>query len=597
MPRALRPLRSSRHGLSSALGGLGRRTLALLLALGLALSIGVAAIQPHPTAAATAAAEPPAPGSRGPAPVDPANAGSFRVGTVRILGVPAITVASPALAAGGDGGPDASERARVIEGNLSQLYEPRNPCTPGERVGEALLDHLSIEGTKAACDPNHLGLQGAPEALRVVVLREPGGGQRLEALVPGRASPFPLLTVTEQDAQFNGLPADALAEQWRGLLERRLRSARGVFGEEQLNGRLRTALVSLAGLALLMALAVALWHLSQRLLPRLQRRRAERSGRFDPLLLQLTQAFSRLLTALVLLLGVAMGAVLLLAWPGQIPAAIDVLLQPLVVLMKALLLTAVAVVLRGLVGLLLTQWVSRLAVSADHRARRRQRYLSLLRVLGRLVNLACLLVFAIWTVLGIPVLRDLSSNAVLASGAVLGALALVFQGLLRDFVAGLVLLLDDRYAIGDVVEIGGRSGEVVDVGVLSTELRCADQRVVVVPNSHCEQVVNHTKLRSGAEVTVLLSRSLTDLAGAMALIAEELAAFGSDPHWAPKLLEPPRLLGIDAMTEDDLQVKALLITEAGQQGPARRELLGRLVQRLNASMAAGEGDQTSLPEQ
>ncbi len=552
---------------------LRRAALALLLALGLALTIAMAALQPHPTAAATAAAEPPAT-------ADPVSAGSFRLGTVRILGVPAITVASPALDAGGDSGPEASERARVIEGNLNQLYEPRNPCTAGERVGEALLDRLSLKGTKAACDPNHLGLQGAPEALRVVLLRQPGGDRQLAALVPGRASPFPLLTVTEQDAVFNGLPADALAEQWRGLLERRLRSARSVFGQEQINRRLQIALVSLAGLALLMALVLALWRFSQRSLPRLQRRRAERPGRFDPLLLQFTHTASRLLAGLVILLGVAMGAVLLLAWPGQIPAAIDVLLQPLVVLMKALVLLAVAVVVRGLVGLLLTQWASPLAVNADHRARRRQRYLSLLRVLRRLVNLACLLLFAIWTVLGIPVLRDLSSNAVLASGAVLGALALVFQGLLRDFVAGLVLLLDDRYAIGDVVEIGGRSGAVVDVGVLSTELRCADQRVVVVPNSHCEQVVNHTKLRSGAEVTLLLPRNISDLAGALGLIGEELAAFGSDPHWAPLLLEPPRLLGIEAMTADDFQVKALLITEAGQQGEARRELLGRLVQRL-----------------
>jgi small conductance mechanosensitive channel len=116
--------------------------------------------------------------------------------------------------------------------------------------------------------------------------------------------------------------------------------------------------------------------------------------------------------------------------------------------------------------------------------------------------------------------------------------------------------------------------------VLSTELRAADQRVVVVPNSHCEQVVNHTKLRSGAEVTLLLSRSLTDLGGAMAVIAEELAAFGNDPHWAASLLEPPRLLGLEAMTADDLQVKALLITQAGRQGEARRALLGRLVERL-----------------
>ena len=482
-----------------------RRT-ALALLLTLALAVATAAIPAPATAAATVAAEPPTPGGAAPSAADPGNAGSFRLGTVRILRVPVITVASPAVGSGGDTGPDAAERARVIEGNLSQLYEPRNPCTPGERLGEVLLDRSSFEPTKAACDPNHLGLQGAPDDLRVVLLKQPDGGRRLAALVPGRASPFPLLTVTEPDAQFNGLPADELAEQWRSLLERRLRRARRVFGEEQINGRLRTALVSAVLLALLMALVVGLWHLCQRLLPRLQRRCAHRSGRLDPLLLRLTQASSRLLAGLVLLLGVAMGAVLLLAWPGQIAAAIDVLLQPLVVLMKAVVLLAVAAVLRGLVGLLLTQWASHPAVQSDHRARRRQRYLSLLRVLRRLVNLACLLLFALWTVLGIPVLRDLSSNAVLASGAVLGALALVFQGLLRDFVAGLVLLLDDRYAIGDWVEIGGRSGEVVDVGVLSTELRAADQRVVVVPNSHCEQVVNHTKLRSGAEVTLLLPR-------------------------------------------------------------------------------------------
>jgi small conductance mechanosensitive channel len=227
-------------------------------------------------------------------------------------------------------------------------------------------------------------------------------------------------------------------------------------------------------------------------------------------------------------------------------------------------------------------------VPAASQARREQRYRSLLRVLRRLVDLACLLLFGAWTVLGIPVLRDLSSNAVLASGAVLGALALVFQGLLRDFVAGLVLLFDDRYAIGDTVEIGGRLGEVIDVGVLSTELRCQDQRVVVVPNSGCEQSVNHTKLRSGAELVLLLPNG-TDLDRALATINAELAAFAADPAWSALLLHPPRLLGVDAMTADGLRVTALLITEAGRQEEARRALLARLVQRLAPSAGAAPG--------
>ena len=514
-------------------------------------------------------------------------AGSFRLAQVRILGVPAINVASPAVRGPG-AGPDAAERARVIEGNLELLYLPQQPCSPGERIGELLLERASIGASEAVCDPDHLGLQGAPADLRVLVERQAGGLIQLVAVVPGRATPFPLLTVTAADAQLNGMTADRLAEHWRGRLERRLRRAREIYASEQIDSRMRVSSLVGAGLAGLLILAVWLWRRIQRQLPALHRHRLDSPGRFPAARFHLVQSLSRLLLALVLVLGVAIGAVVLLAWPGQVAPAIDVLLQPLVVLFKALLLVALAALLRGVVGLLLSQWASNVFVPLALQARREQRYRSLLRVLRRLVDLGCLLLFGAWAVMGIPVLRDLSSNALLASGAVLGALALVFQGLLRDFVAGLVLLLDDRYAIGDTVEIGGRIGEVIDVGVLSTELRCPDQRVVVVPNSGCEQSVNHTKLRSGAEVSVLLPNT-ADLSRALETISGELAAFAADPAWKPLLLEPPRLLGVEAMTAEGVRVSALLITEAGRQGEARRELLARLVERLRQRMGGLPG--------
>ena len=217
---------------------------------------------------------------------------------------------------------------------------------------------------------------------------------------------------------------------------------------------------------------------------------------------------------------------------------------------------------------------------AEHRARRRQRYLSLLRVLGRLVNLVCLLLFAIWTVLGIPVLRDLSSNGVLASGAVLGALALVFQGLLRDFVAGLAVLIEDRYAIGDWVEIGGLEGDVVDVGVLSTQLRCLDQRVAVVQNSAFDRVVNHTKLRSGILVNLVLSHRCHDIDQALAVVAGELNAFQSDASWSSRLLAAPLLRGVSATGPLGITVSILLTTVAGEQWACSPELRRRLVARF-----------------
>ena len=511
-------------------------------------------------------------------------AGSFRLSQVRILGVPVINVASLRVA-GSEAGPDAAERAKVIEGNLDLLYRPAQPCTPGERIGELLLERTSVDAVEAVCDPDHLGLHGAPQALRLVVQRQAGGLNQLAAVVPGRATPFPLLTVTAADAQLNGTSEAVLAERWRSRLERRLRRAREIYGEQQISERMSMAAWVVAGLTVLLVLAVWLWRRLQRQLPRLHSRRFEGAGRLVAARFHLAQSLSRLLLAAVLVLGVAIGAVLLLASPGQVAPAIDVLFQPLVVLFKALAMLLVAALLRALVGLLLSQWASNVFVPAASQARREQRYRSLLRVLRRLVDLACLLLFGAWTVLGITVLRDLSSNALLASGAVLGALALVFQGLLRDFVAGLVLLFDDRYAIGDTVEIGGRLGEVIDVGVLSTELRCDDQRVVVVPNSGCEHSVNHTKLRSGAELVLLLSNG-TDLDRTLATINAELAAFAADPAWSPLLLHPPRLLGVDAMTADGLRVTALLITEAGRQEEARRALLARLVQRLAPSPGA-----------
>lgn len=102
----------------------------------------------------------------------------------------------------------------------------------------------------------------------------------------------------------------------------------------------------------------------------------------------------------------------------------------------------------------------------------------------------------------------------LACIAVLGGLAIAFQGLLRDGVAGLVALLDDHYAVGDVVEVNGVVGEVVDVGLLMTELRTGDQRAVQFANSSPQQLINHTKIRSGAEVLIPLAAASPAGAGA-----------------------------------------------------------------------------------
>jgi small conductance mechanosensitive channel len=273
--------------------------------------------------------------------------------------------------------------------------------------------------------------------------------------------------------------------------------------------------------------------------------------------------------------------VALLAIPGQVPTALELLLQPWGIAVKVLVVGLLNRLILAVVGLWLRQWVGQVGVPGPLRDRRRQRCKSLQHVLRRLVGLACLLLATVWILSGVPGVRELSDRVVLVGGALLGGLAIVFQGLLRDFVAGLTILLGDAFAIGDTVEIQGLQGVVTDLGLLATELRCTDQRVACFPNSVCAAVVNHTKLRSGVEVTVTLSTRCGDLAQALAVIRQEMEAFAADPAWKPCLERRPELRGVTAAEPAGISVAVLVVTVPGAQGPAGRELRLRLLERLS----------------
>ncbi len=523
-------------------------------------------------------------------------AGSFQLGKVHILGVPVLTVATPTVAADGRG-PDASTRAQVIEGNLALLYQRHQICSGGETLAETFLEQVFLHGRERACDGDSLGLLGDPGALKVEVVQDGDGPARLVARMNGRAQPLPLLTITDEDVRLNGLGREQLAERWRSLLQRRLRFARQLMRPENLQRRFNLAIRLELGLAIAIALVLLLWRCGRRQLLRLEERwPVDRRTRLQNLGLHSLQALCRALMAAVLTLLFAMAGVALFTIPGQVPRALDLLFQPWGIAAKLLLGWILATALKALAVLLLRQWASNVDVPPARRARRDQRFLSLRLVFRRLIDLLALSVVGLWIIGELPGVAELSGSALLASGALLGALAIVFQGLLRDFVSGLVLLFDDRYAIGDSVEIQGFSGTVVDVGVLSTELRCLDQRVVVLQNSDCGRVVNQTKLRSGVEVQLVLSHAVRQLADVLALLAAETARFGADPLWGSLMLEPPELRGITAVSPDGITVSLLLICRSGQQNAAKAALLTQLLQRLQ-ELAIPLADRCGSPAQ
>ncbi len=578
---------------------------ALLLGLGSPLRATPAAVQIPSPARPSFTASPPS--------LDRASsmvaAGSYEVAIVRILGIPTLMVASPVVGngsgngngtGGGHGseaeaGPDAERRAQVIEGNLRLLNNPTALCTNSERLAEwSLLRALGANDP--ACEGGLAdGVRAAPDDLKVEVRQLPTGAVILEATVPERPQPLPLLTVTFADATMNGTTALELGRRWQERLQSRLRYARAALLPQSLRQRLMLCLLAMALVLLLTAVTFWLWRRNRLAIATLKAQvaapaafalaapmasAAPAAAATRGLRLQLFEALSVVLLVLVLLQLMAVVALGLMAIPGGVPLALEVLLQPALVAIKVLVFAFTALLGRALVSFLLDQWAASGRVPADQLARRDQRHHSLERIFHRLVDLACIAIAAGWVVVGIPGVRETSASFLLAGGAVLGGLAIVFQGLLRDFAAGLAVLLEDRYAIGDWIEIGDIEGDVVDLSVLSTQLRCLDQRVAVIQNGAFDRVVNHTKIRSGKLVELLLSHRIADINAVLAVIADELDALGRDPLWGPLQVAAPFLRGVIGTGPLGITVSMLLTTQAGQQWACSRELQRRLLDRL-----------------
>ncbi len=509
------------------------------------------------------------------------SAGSFSVGKVRVLGVPVIAVAVPVLK--GSEGLDAQARARLIEGNLRLLYAPEVFCSQTEQLSELLLEQQSPGSAAGVCRSDPWGIGNDASALRITTRLSDNGQPVLEALLPGRDKSLPLLTVTDADAQLHGRPPVQLAERWADLLQRRLRHARSELEPGSVFARLRRLVLLEALVFAVLVLLVWSWSRTRCWLKRLLEEQLDHPSSALNLRVQLVMVLRRGLFLSVLVGVMVMVALAVMAVPGQLTLGLTLLQQPGRALLKVIAIGLVLVASRMLVALLLRQWATDAQVPLEERARREQRYRSLHHILNRLIELAGIVIVALWILVDVPGVRGLSSQVLLVGGALLGALAIVFQGLLRDFVAGLVVLLEDRYAIGDWIELDGEEGDVLDVGVLSSQLRTLDQRVVVVQHSAAQQVVNHTKIRSGTVVRVSLAHPVRSIPEALGVVQSVLDGLLADPAWGPLLLEPPQLLGVQDLLPSGVVLSMQLITEAGCQWRVRRELLRRVADALQAS--------------
>jgi small conductance mechanosensitive channel len=197
-------------------------------------------------------------------------------------------------------------------------------------------------------------------------------------------------------------------------------------------------------------------------------------------------------------------------------------------------------------------------------------------------SLATALVFAVAALL---VLGELGIDlGPLLAGAGIAGVAIGFgaQSLVKDFLSGIFMLLEDQYGVGDVIDVGEAVGQVEAVTLRSTRLRDAEGTVWHVPNGEIRRVGNKSQQWARAVVDVAVAYG-TDIRATTAIIEGVAAALRDEPEWARLIQEDPEVLGVETLGADGVNIRLIVQTEPGEQFKVMRELRLRLREAMDTA--------------
>jgi small conductance mechanosensitive channel len=178
-------------------------------------------------------------------------------------------------------------------------------------------------------------------------------------------------------------------------------------------------------------------------------------------------------------------------------------------------------------------------------------------------------------------LLEFNLGPLIAGASIIGvALGFGAQSIVRDFLSGFFILVEDQYGVGDVVTVADKvTGTIEEVNLRVTRLRSVDGTVWFVPNGEIRTVGNAAREWARALVDVVLPYS-ADSTAALAAITEEAEAFSRDPDWSAALIEPPEVWGVESIEATGLTVRVAVKTDASRRPAVARVLRGRIGERL-----------------
>jgi small conductance mechanosensitive channel len=170
----------------------------------------------------------------------------------------------------------------------------------------------------------------------------------------------------------------------------------------------------------------------------------------------------------------------------------------------------------------------------------------------------------------------------IASAGILGvALGFGAQSLVKDFLSGIFMILEDQYGVGDTVDVGLATGTVEAVSLRITRLRDVNGTVWHVRNGEILAVGNMSQqwARTVLDIPVAFSEDLTRVREILHEVADTV---WNDPEYRPIILEEPEVWGVERWDPDGVVVRVVVKTAPQQQWAVARELRERIKDRFDA---------------
>jgi small conductance mechanosensitive channel len=273
-------------------------------------------------------------------------------------------------------------------------------------------------------------------------------------------------------------------------------------------------------------------------------------------------------------------AALLAPAPGIIERIADLLEVNVHVAVRSLL-RVVAIWLLAWIGMrIITLLAQRIEAAVDDRdphvvslrEKRGKTISQLLRSVGRVVvvSIALLLTLNVFINIG----------PILAGAGILGlAISFGAQSLVKDVLSGFFMLVENQFALGDVIEAAGKSGVVERITLRVVMLRDLEGALHIIPNGEIKTVSNKTRGWSRAVVDVQVPYA-EDVDRAIEIVKDEAERLGHDDEIAALLAGTPEVWGVESLSDTALTIRMVAKTQPGSNGGVAREFRRRIRKRL-----------------